>query len=81
VNASRYPQPIAFANITSAFGGRYLGNDIHNRAIPAMSTARRPSVFWPWFFGTALVLSCLLSVFIWKALQPPPPPLDVVQPK
>jgi len=45
-----------------------------------MST-ERTDPFWRWFFGTALVLSCLLSVFIWKAMQPPPRPMDVVQPK
>ncbi len=45
-----------------------------------MIPSRRPAIFWNWFAGAFLVLACLASVFIYKALQPGVRPLDAVPP-
>lgn len=43
-----------------------------------MAYPTRPDPFWRGFIGTALALTCLLSVFLNLALMAPPRPLDVV---
>jgi hypothetical protein len=43
-----------------------------------MIPSRRPAIFWNWFVGAFLVVACLASVFIYKAMQPDPRPLDMV---
>jgi hypothetical protein len=37
-------------------------------------TSERTNPLWRWFWGTALVLTCLLSVALYKAAQPAPRP-------
>jgi hypothetical protein len=44
-------------------------------------TTERTNPFWRWFWDTALVLTCLLSVALYKAAMPPGRPLAVVPAK